>query len=247
MRLLVDLRPCRPALGLALDEALLDSMRVGGPETLRVWINDRSIILGRSQSVAAEVDEAAAVRHRFPILRRVSGGGTVVHYPGNLNVSVVVRERAEWAGVAQIFARFGGALAVGMTAWGHPFRAVDNGIYAGTRKVGGAAQARRGNAILYHTTLMVRPCETPFDELLRALQAGYEPATPASRPRPVTSVSGITGRAMKADDVAAAAIEGLRRELGIDPREGALTPAEVAAAEALARSKYGRREWTTRH
>ncbi len=247
MRLLADLRPCRPAVGLALDEALLNALRNGGPETLRLWINDRSIIVGRSQSVAAEVDVAAAARHRFPILRRVSGGGTVVHYTGNLNVSAFVRKRPEWSSVAEVFSRFGGALARGMSVWEREFRAVDNGIYAERHKVGGAAQARRGNAILYHTTVMVRPCDAPFDELLRALQPGYEPTTPASRPRPVTSVCDVTGRTITVEDVAAAAIEGLRCELGLDARDATLTAAETAAAQALARSKYGRREWTTRH
>ena len=243
MRLLVDLRPCRPADGLALDEALLDSLRHGGEEAVRLWVNDCAIIVGRSQPVDTEVDIEAAERCGFPILRRVSGGGTVVHYPGNLNVSAVVSERPDWASVADAFARFGGALAAGLTSLGRAFRVLDNGIYANERKVGGAAQARRGRAILVHSTVMVQPCGVPFDVLLRAMRPGYEPVVPASRPRPVTSVSEVLGHRMDVCAVTEAVLNGLRGELGWTLFDGTLTAAETSSSAALRDGKYGRREW----
>ena len=246
MRLLVDLRPCRPANGLALDEALLDSLRNEGEEAVRLWVNERSIIVGRSQPVSTEVDVEAAERYDFPILRRVSGGGTVVHYPGNLNVSAVVSERPNWASVADAFARFGGALATGLTGLGRAFYALDNGVFANERKVGGAAQARRGRAILVHSTVMVQPCEVRFDMLLRAMRPGYEPTVPASRPQPVTSVSEVLGRRVDVCTVADAVLDGLRGELQWALSEAAPTDAETSSSIALAAGKYGRHEWNHR-
>lgn len=246
MRWLVDLQPCRPEFGLALDEVLLESLRHGGPETVRVWINDRAIVVGRSQAVHDEVDEASARQHGFPVLRRISGGGTVVHYRDNLNISAVVRERPGWRGVEDVFSAFGEALASGMTRWSGSFRAHENGIYASELKVGGAAQARRGRAILYHSTLMVQPCRVPFDVLLRALRPGYDAAAPASKPRPVISVSEVVRRPVDAGEVTAAAREGLERRLQLELCAGAWTDAERAAADALTERKYGRREWNHR-
>ena len=48
-------------------------------------------MIGRFQLGAAEVDRAAAAALGAPVLRRFTGGGTVWHDPGNLNVSVVLR------------------------------------------------------------------------------------------------------------------------------------------------------------
>ncbi|HHE51816.1 MAG TPA: lipoate--protein ligase family protein, partial [Candidatus Acetothermia bacterium] len=55
LRLIVDLDPADPAFGLALEEVLLESTR-SGADTLRFWVNDRCVIVGRSQAVECEVD-----------------------------------------------------------------------------------------------------------------------------------------------------------------------------------------------
>ena len=107
MRLLVHLKPIDPAVGLAIEEVLLDSVRQEGVETVRVWINEQAVILGRSQSIATEVDEAQARVLGIPVLRRISGGGTVYHYPGNLNVSAFIRTRPELSEVSSVFRFFG--------------------------------------------------------------------------------------------------------------------------------------------
>ncbi|HDL86036.1 MAG TPA: lipoate--protein ligase family protein, partial [Candidatus Acetothermia bacterium] len=39
LRLIVDLNPADPALGLALDEALLESAKNMAADTLRLWVN----------------------------------------------------------------------------------------------------------------------------------------------------------------------------------------------------------------
>ena len=82
-----------PAENLALDEALLDtaesSEAPGG--VLRIWEPaDYFVVLGRSSSAQVEVKLAACQRDRIPVLRRSSGGGTILAGPGCLMYAVVL-------------------------------------------------------------------------------------------------------------------------------------------------------------
>jgi lipoate-protein ligase A len=77
---------------LALDEALLlEAEENDGGEALRVWeFGQPTVIMGRSSKVDVEVDRAFCQSHRIPVLRRCSGGASVVGGPGCLMYSVVL-------------------------------------------------------------------------------------------------------------------------------------------------------------
>src|SRR6516162_7980958 len=77
-----------PAANLALEEALVRA--IPPAPLLRIWQNEACVVLGRGQRLEREVNAAAAAAARVPVLRRASGGGTVYHDPGNLNITIVV-------------------------------------------------------------------------------------------------------------------------------------------------------------
>lgn len=85
-----------PALNLALDEALLEWAEARQPseppwEVGRLWAPQQyAVILGRGSRYQDEVDLDFCRKHAIPILRRHSGGATVVIGPGSLLYSVVV-------------------------------------------------------------------------------------------------------------------------------------------------------------
>ena len=81
-----------PADNLALDEALLDAAVEGElpGEVLRLWEPASFfVVLGRS-SPLGEVHAAACRADGVPVLRRPSGGATVVAGPGCLMYAVVL-------------------------------------------------------------------------------------------------------------------------------------------------------------
>ncbi len=81
-----------PAENLACDEALLDLCENEGVEILRFWESHQPfVVVGYGNRVAAEVNVEACRRRGVPILRRCSGGGTVVQGPGCLNYSLTLR------------------------------------------------------------------------------------------------------------------------------------------------------------
>lgn len=89
---LLDLTLPEPAANLALDEALLLAAEEGGlSPVLRLWeLQTYAVVLGAAGSLGIDVNEAACQADGVPILRRSSGGGTVVIGPGCLLYSVVL-------------------------------------------------------------------------------------------------------------------------------------------------------------
>lgn len=81
-----------PAENLACDEALLDWAESGrGGESLRFWESPQPfVVVGYANKVASEVNVPACESRKIPILRRCSGGGTVVQGPGCLNYALVL-------------------------------------------------------------------------------------------------------------------------------------------------------------
>src|SRR5256885_16505266 len=88
----LDLTFATPAENLACDEALLDWFEQdGGPGVLRFWEPpDYFVVVGYGNAVAAEVNVPACETRNIPILRRCTGGGTVLQGPGCLNYSLVL-------------------------------------------------------------------------------------------------------------------------------------------------------------
>ena len=68
---------------LALDEVLLEAVAAGRrPPVLRFWgWTQPTLVLGSNQAVANEIDLAAVERRHFAIVRRLSGGGTMLAEP----------------------------------------------------------------------------------------------------------------------------------------------------------------------
>jgi lipoate-protein ligase A len=243
MRLIADLVPAEPALGLALEEALFESVCATGPDTLRLWVNRRSIVVGRSQFVSVEVDLEAAARLNVPILRRISGGGTVYHYPGNLNVSLFLRNGSRLGGVESVFHLFGGIISLELTRLGIEMRPCANRLMVGGRKIAGAAQVRRGRAILYHTTLLVEPDVIDMGVFLRAMGDDYRPSGVASRPCPTTTLRQAGGRTVTLETAGRLLTGPIVRSIGCCVYEKGLTPTERRRAEELERVKYRSDEW----
>src|SRR6266536_4798930 len=73
---------------LALEEALVRAVPLR--PLLRIWQNGACVVIGRGQRVSREANMAACARVGVPVLRRASGGGTVYHDLGNLNISLAV-------------------------------------------------------------------------------------------------------------------------------------------------------------
>jgi lipoate-protein ligase A len=158
---LLDFSADTPELNLALDEALLLSAEEGGEESLRFWSSDRPfVVLGYSRAAESDVDLDACRQDGIPVLRRYSGGGTVVQGPGCLNYNLVLRidrspEFSTITGTTRaILARHGDALS-GLLH-GQVLPEGESDLTFGGRKFSGNAQRRLAATLAFHGTVMLR-------------------------------------------------------------------------------------------
>jgi len=95
-----------PAANLACDEALLEMMEANSlcDDCLRIWqAKNYFVVLGHSDRVQSNVNVAACNDYSIPIVRRISGGGTVVQGPGCLNYSLILKNAARLKNIEDTF------------------------------------------------------------------------------------------------------------------------------------------------
>lgn len=160
-----------PAENLAFDEALL---RVApGSPVLWLWRNPVCVVVGRGQRIAREVRVPECERDGVPVLRRASGGGTVFHDPGNLNVTLVLPGPTD-----RPLETLGKVMSAAVDQLGLVPRIGDRGLFVDDAKLCGFAVFRTKTGLLAHSTLLV--------ETSAALVGRYLTSAPAD-PRPLDS------------------------------------------------------------
>jgi lipoate-protein ligase A len=148
-----------PAENLALDEALLLEAEAGrSGEVLRLWEWPQpAVILGAGCRLAEDVDEAACLANGVPILRRASGGGTVLLGPGCLLYSLVLNQEGA-PGLQDITSSYRVILERVRAALADLLPGIElagtSDLAAGGRKFSGNAQQRKRHFLLHHGTLL---------------------------------------------------------------------------------------------
>ena len=166
---LLDLTIPSPAENHACDEALLDWCENGkGDEALRFWeSHDHFVVVGYANRIANEVNVAACEKRGVPILRRCSGGGTVLQGPGCLNYTLILHAgdtgplrnisatnqfimQRNRAAIESLFLK---------SAIRNPQSAISTcghtDLVIGGRKFSGNSQRRRKNFLLFHGTFLL--------------------------------------------------------------------------------------------
>ena len=150
-----------PELNLALDEALLLAAEEGAAgESLRFWSSDSAfVVLGYSRAALDDVDVDACRRDGVPVLRRYSGGGTVLQGPGCLNYNLVLRmDRSDafstiTGATRAILERHVAALTP--LLGGEVLLEGESDLTFSGRKFSGNAQRRLGTYLAFHGTLLL--------------------------------------------------------------------------------------------
>ena len=153
-----------PALLLGWDDAFLDSADQGGPETIWFWESPAPfVVVGYGQQVEREVDTEACRHRGIPVLRRCSGGGTVVQGPGCLSYGLALRidpagPTATITGTNHwVMERQRRAMATLLGDAVHVRGHTDLTLAtaSGERKFSGNAQRRKRDALLFHGTILL--------------------------------------------------------------------------------------------
>ncbi|WP_298015612.1 biotin/lipoate A/B protein ligase family protein [uncultured Castellaniella sp.] len=239
--------PLTPLQHVALDQALLDEVAAGRrAPTLRIWEwAAPAVVIGIFQSLRNEVDAQAAQALGIQVVRRISGGGAMFIEPGNAITYSIYAPLSLVEGMS-----FRDAYAymddfvlqalkeLGIRAWYQPL----NDITSDGGKIGGAAQARRGGAVLHHVTMAY---DIDAAKMLQVLRIGREKlsdkgtTSAAKRVDPLRSQTGLPREA-----IIARMLDTFRQRNGL--RDDVLTDGEMAKADLLIREKFGAPDWLSK-
>lgn len=236
--------PQQPLLHMALDAVITDEVGAGlRAPTLRIWEwAAPAVVIGRFQSVKNEVDPQGLRRYGIQLTRRVSGGGAMFIEPGNSITYSLSVPQALVAGMSfQESYEFLDSWVIkalhdlGIKAWYQPL----NDITSEGGKIGGAAQARRGGAVLHHVTMSY---DIDADKMVQVLRIGREKlsdkGTTSARKRvdPLRTQTGLAREAIIERMVQTFA--GMCR---VSP--GVIGEATLREAERQVREKFATPEW----
>ncbi len=158
---LIDLSLARPEENLALDEALLldaETAAAGGRDRgyLRLWESpEHFVVLGASCRLEGDVAADRCREDGIPILRRASGGGTVLQGPGCLNFSLAL-PLGYTPGLREIHSSYRAILdpcAAALGLGGVALRGSCD-LALGETKFSGSAQKRKRYCLLHQGTLL---------------------------------------------------------------------------------------------
>lgn len=160
---------------LALENLLLEDP-AGADGVLFCWSGECAVVMGKNQNPWRECQLDFIRASGCKLARRVSGGGTVYHDPGNMNISwILPREvyRAE---------KMHGILIRALNRLGVPAAMGDGGsLVLNGQKISGSAFCYRKDRVLHHGTLLI-------DADLAALRTALMPPSLRMQTHAVDSV-----------------------------------------------------------
>ena len=152
-----------PYFNIAAEEYVLKNFDA---DCFMLWSNQPSIIIGKHQNTLAEINYRYVQKHQIPVIRRISGGGTVYHDLGNLNFSFVKSgKRNELVN----FKAFTDPIIKALETFGVQAKFEGkNDLKVDGKKISGNAEHVFKNRVLHHGTLLF---SSELDKLNEAILA----------------------------------------------------------------------------
>ncbi|WP_048056088.1 biotin/lipoate A/B protein ligase family protein [Pyrococcus sp. ST04] len=242
----IPLIVARPEVQMAIDEAIMIA-RIEGkvPDTVRLYVfKPSSVTIGRFQSVRHDVDLNKAKELGIPVVRRITGGGSVFHDEfGEITYSVVIGEDYHPAlkNIQESYRFLAGPLvdALRDLNLNAEFSGL-NDIVVNGKKISGSAQTRRKGVILQHGTFMY---STRLEILASVLKVSKEKLKDKGVKSIYERVTTLEKEGIKLS--MNEAYELLRASFfrAFPLEEGELTKYELELAEKLIEEKYGNPNW----
>jgi lipoate-protein ligase A len=173
--ILRDISLLTPQENILCDEVLLYlAEHDQGGEALRFWESERLfIVLGRISNAREDIHAEAVLKDDIPVVRRASGGGTVLQGKGCLNYSLVLSKEAHpsLADLKDSYQFILHKIILALDRLG--VKAVfylpsDLALAKNNKKISGNAQKRGRKFILHHGTLLYN-FDIPLMEMYLAM------------------------------------------------------------------------------
>jgi lipoate---protein ligase len=250
---LINLESTDPFFNLAVDEYLLKDQQ---DDFMVLGINDTSVIVGKHQSPHRETNTRFITDHGIPVIRRISGGGTVFHDNGNLNFSFILNseegKQVDFRKYSRPVLDFLSSIGLNAGLEGKSDLRIDG------CKISGNAEHVYHNRVLHHGTLLFDADLDLLKDVISRDTGKYLTRAVTSNPSPVMNLKYVLKYVLK--DVLKDILKDVLKDIDniksfrdlmlqwfIDNYQGSeildFSDFEIDKIKALADSKYRTWEW----
>lgn len=226
-----------PYFNIATEEHLLKNKT---DDFFILYRNSPCLVVGKHQNTAAEINHQFVEVNRIPVVRRLSGGGTVYHDLGNINFSFIMNG-AE--GQLVDFKRYTEPIIGILQGFGvDAFLGKKNDIRVGDKKISGNAEHIFRNRVLHHGTLLFNSDIDKLDESIKVDLSKYRDNAVKSIRSSVANIVDFLSAPISVDFFMEVLVGYMQNNFQ-QSQEFILSPADVEGIEGLVRSKYSTWEW----
>jgi lipoate-protein ligase A len=228
---------------LALEEALARSRDPASLPSIRVWVNQRGVVVGRFQETSAEVDLPFCDRNNIQVGRRFTGGGAVFHDEGNLNLTVVT-SRQRGKPLSELYRANSAIISSMLERLGLRSHYVPpNSIEISGKKVSGSAAALGRDFAFWHASVLVSTNEQMLNDALQPSRMTTATRFIRSKWQPIITLEHALGEHLEIGEIRRRLIDSCETCLGVQLEKGELSSDEERLMKSLYDMKYSTNEW----
>jgi lipoate---protein ligase len=226
-----------PYFNIAAEEYFLRNFK---ENIFMLWQNEPSIIIGKHQNTLAEINLSYVAEHHIPVIRRITGGGTVFHDLGNINFTFIKNIINE---DLVDFKRFTYPIIEVLKSLGVPAKHEGkNDIRINGLKCSGNAEHVFKNRVLHHGTLLFSSDLSSLGETLKSKEGKFISKAVKSNRSDVTNISDHLKQPLLINQFIELVYNYLIAHYP-DTHFYDLTEPDIAAINTLATEKYKTWEW----
>jgi lipoate-protein ligase A len=224
-------------MNLAVEEILLKNTK---NEFFILGVNDVAVIIGKHQSGHIELNTKFISENHIPVIRRISGGGTVFHDRGNINFSFISNSES---GKQVDFMKYTLPVIDFLKSMGVEARFEGkNDLKVSGLKVSGNAEHIHGNRVLHHGTLLFSTSLEMLRNSIREDSSCYTSRAVISNPSSVLNLNEKINSCQDINEFRSEMMNYFLKNFH-ENFPYTLTQTETKQAQSLADSKYKTWEW----
>jgi lipoate-protein ligase A len=226
-----------PYFNLAAEEYFLKNFQ---EDFFMLWRSQPSVVVGKHQNALAEINHEFVQSHQIPVARRLSGGGTVFHDPGNVNFTFI----RNVGNISEVnFRIFTFPIIEALKKLGvEAYTSGRNDLLIEGKKISGNAEHIHKNRVMHHGTLLFNSQLEALKGALKVDLSKFEDKSVQSNRSEVTNIANYLSNPISVEEFTDFLFEEIRHNT---PEAMVYEPtiADLEAIQKLSIEKYQTWDW----